>query len=92
MADLKLINDKTGQLETHQKEYTKTFIEFDLNGRPIRIITARHDAVPGEIAVCTLYSYDGVSTRVNFNLEYEIAWQGAWDLLVFPIDAINIGR
>lgn len=84
--------DKGLQIQTHQAEYTKTFTEYDGTGRPIRIITARHDAAIGEVAVCSHYAYDGASSRVLFHLEYEIAWLGAWDILTFPVDAINTGR
>lgn len=84
--------DKGLQLQTHQGGYTKTFTEYDVSGRPIRIITTRHDAADGEIAVCSHYAYDGTSSRVLFHLEYEILWLAAWDILSFPLDAINTGR
>ena len=87
-----IMNDKSAQLETHQREFTKTFTEYDGSGRPTRIITARHDAVSGEIAVCSLYAYVGSSSRVQFHMEYEISWLPAWDVLTFPVDALNIGR
>lgn len=84
--------DKGLQIQTHLAEYTKTFTEYDGTGRPTRIITARHDTLPGEIAVCSQYAYDGASSRVQMHLEYEILWLGAWDIITFPVDAINTGR
>ena len=90
--DKKTVVDKSGQLKTHLEEYTKTFIEYDGSGRPLRVITARHDAEVGEIAVATSYTYDGASSRVTFQLEYEVLWDAAWDLATFPGDAVNTGR
>jgi hypothetical protein len=84
--------NKSAQIKTHLNEYVKTFTSYDPNGRPLRVITARHDAPAGEVAVATQYTYDGASTRVAYLLEYEILWDAAWDLAVFPTDAINVGR
>lgn len=87
-----VITNKSGQLKTHLSEYVKTYQEFDVNGRVTKTITARHDAVHGEVAVCTAYSYVGTTTRINFMLEYEVLWDSAWDLLAFPPEAINTER
>lgn len=86
------INNKSGQIKTHLAEYVKTFTEYDGSSRPVRIITARHDAGPGEVAVCAQYSYDAASSRVTFMLEYEVAWDVSWDLAAFPLGALNTGR
>ncbi len=87
-----VIPNKDGQLKTHMAEYTKTFVAYDGSGRPLTATVARHDAANGEVAVQTLYIYDGTSTRVAYQLEYEVLWDVTWDLAVFPPQAINIGR
>ena len=85
--------NKSAQLKTHAAEYTKTYVEYDGNGRPILAVIARHDAPAGEVAVATQYTYpDPNTTRVVFQLEFEVLWDAAWDLAGFPGIAINVER
>ncbi len=84
--------NKTEQIKTHLEEPTKTFIEYDANDRPVRVITARNDAPAGEIALCTEYSYITGSSRVEFQIEYHVNWQAAWDKLPIPVTSIEPER
>lgn len=84
--------NRSEQLKTHEQEPTKTYIEYDAFDRPARVITARFDAVNGEVAVCTEYAYDGSSSRAIFQLEYHIAWQSAWDILPIPPTSLDSER
>lgn len=78
------ILDRRSQLKTLLNELTKSFIEYDGQGRMFKVYQARTDAVDGEDCLVTIYNYVSPSSTQIKNFKEDIAQWDAATMEVVP--------
>lgn len=70
----------TALITSGKHEMTKAHYVYDDDGRATHIYQAPAGMIDGGPCLVTKYSYYGTSVRVENSIEYEGAWDSAWDL------------
>lgn len=77
MAD----NSKNSEmLKSQRDEYVKQHIEYDVDGRVIKVYTAYTDAGHGKRCSLVRYAYIPASAKVSYMKEENSTWDSAWEV------------
>lgn len=74
--------NKTALILSGKNEYKKQYYEYmtDLSGRLLRLWEAPVDQVNGAPCIVTKFAYVGSTTQLSGSVEFEGAWNSAWDI------------